>query len=668
MRPRYLSDPVDCQFGHNREIPEILWSPSEEVIANANVTKFMRWLSEFKDLNFPKYEDLWEWSVTDLEGFWSCVWDYFEIIERQPYTQVLGPRSMPDVEWFAGAQLNYAEHALRRMDDHVAIVSQSEVRPRSEMTYRELHQHVAQFAEGLRKLGVGKGDRVAAILPNVWEAVVAFLATASVGAIWSACSPEFGTRSVIDRLVQIEPKLLLAVDGYRYGGKDFNKLGDVRQIQNSLPTLRQTVVLSYLRDDVILDGLANAMHWSDVPVAGSTITFEPVSFDHPLWILYSSGTTGLPKPIVHGHGGIVIEHLKTITFHMDLTEQDRFFWFTTTGWMMWNFLVGGLLVGCTINLYDGSPGEPNMNVLWEIAANDGVTYFGTSAPYIQGCMKQDVHPSQEYDLSRIRGVGSTGAPLTSEGFDWVYENINSNLLLGSFSGGTDVCTGFVGPIPLLPVRSGEIQASCLGAKVEAFDPRGLSLVGEVGELVLTQPLPSMPLYFWNDPDHRRLHESYFDMFPGIWRHGDWVEFTERGSCVISGRSDSTLNRGGVRIGTSDFYRVVEECDYVVDSLVVDTGSIDNEGSILLFVVLKAGLNLSSELVSELRLKLRTDLSPRHVPDEVHQVLSVPRTLNGKKLEVPIKRILSGTPVEQAISKDAMADPRVLDPFVERAAS
>ena len=309
-----------------------------------------------------------------------------------------------------------------------------------------------------------------------------------------------------------------------------------------------------------------------------------------------------------------------------------------------------------------------MNVLWEIAANDGVTYFGTSAPYIQGCMKQDVHPSQEYDLSRIRGVGSTGAPLTSEGFDWVYENINSNLLLGSFSGGTDVCTGFVGPIPLLPVRSGEIQASCLGAKVEAFDPRGLSLVGEVGELVLTQPLPSMPLYFWNDPDHRRLHESYFDMFPGIWRHGDWIEFTDRGSCVISGRSDSTLNRGGVRIGTSDFYRVVEECDYVVDSLVVDTGSIDNEGSILLFVVLKAGLNLSSELVSELRLKLRTDLSPRHVPDEVHQVLSVPRTLNGKKLEVPIKRILSGTPVEQAISKDAMADPRVLDPFVERAAS
>ena len=585
---------------------------------------------------------------------------------HRPYTRVLAERRMPGARWFDGARLNYAEHALRRRDDHPALMVQSEIRPLAALTYRQLHEEVSLVAAGLRRLGVGKGDRVVAYMPNILETVVAFLATASIGAIWSASSPEFGTRSVVERFQQIEPTVLLAVDGYRYGVRDYSRIGAVGEIQRQLPTIVQTVVVPYLTERPPLDGLKDAIGWRELREEGHELEFEPVPFDHPLWVLYSSGTTGLPKPIVQGHGGILLEHQKTLSLHLDLTPEDRFFWFTTTGWMMWNLLVGGLLLGTTVLLYDGDPGYPDLGTLWRYAEQTGTTYFGVSAPYIQACMNAGMEPGKSYSLAGLKGIGSTGAPLTPDGFRWVYENVSPDVLLGSYAGGTDMCTGFVGPCPLLPVHAGEIQCRCLGARVEAYDHQGRPVVDQVGELVITEPLPSMPLYLWNDDGDRRYRESYFETFPGVWRHGDWIKITNRDTCVIYGRSDSTLNRGGVRMGTSEFYQIAEEMDEVLDSLVVDTGRVGAEGRLLLFLVLKQGAELDDDLRGRIGRRLRVELSPRHVPDEIHALPEVPRTLNGKKLEVPVKRVLMGTPVDEAISQDAMSNPQSLDYFVELA--
>jgi acetoacetyl-CoA synthetase len=527
---------------------------------------------------------------------------------------------------------------------------------------------VARVRAGLRALGVGRGDRVAGYLTNIPEAVVAFLATASLGAVWSACSPDFGPSSVVDRFAQIEPKALVAVDRYRYGGKAFDRREVIREIQAALPTLDATIVVS---GDGGGGGL-DAVPWAALggrpggqpaePVEFAEVEFAEVEFDHPLWVLYSSGTTGLPKPIVHGHGGIVLEHLKALAFHSNVGPDDVFLWFTSTGWMMWNYLAGGLLVGATVVLYDGSPAHPDLGRLWRVAAESKVTFFGTSAAFIASCAKAGLEPGRGNDLGGLRAIGSTGSPLPPEGFAWVYEHVGKDVLLGSFSGGTDVCTGFVGATPLHPVRAGVIACRCLGAAVEAYDDAGRPVIDQVGELVITAPMPSMPVCFWNDPGQARYRESYFAMYPGVWRHGDWLKMLADGGCVIYGRSDSTLNRGGVRMGTAEFYRVVEAFDEIADSLVVDTGTLGQEGRLLLFVVLAQGHALDEDLLRRLSAALRAELSPRHVPDAVRVVPGVPRTLSGKKLEVPVRKILLGAPVDQAANRDALANPEVLDHF------
>jgi acetoacetyl-CoA synthetase len=657
--------------------PEPLWTPSEARIARSKVTAYRRWLAETRGLGFPGYRELWEWSVTDLDAFWRSVWGFFEVTEGEAPSPALAERRMPGSRWFPGVRLNHAELALRRRDGRPAIVAGSEDGSLRTITRQELAEMVAAAAEGLRRLGVASGDRVVAYLPNVPETVVAFLATASIGAIWSSCAPEFGVSSVVDRFQQIEPKVLLAVEGYRYGGRWHDRRAEVAAIRSQLPTLRAVVLVPAPGQDALAgvepSGGARTMTWASLLEAAASngperprLTFEPVPFDHPLWVLYSSGTTGLPKPIVQGHGGIVLEHLKSLGLHLDLGPDDRFFWFTTTGWMMWNFLVGGLLVGSTVLLYDGSPAQPDMGALWRFAEAAGMSYFGTSAAYVQACMKAEVEPSEVARLGALHSIGSTGSPLPPEGFTWLYQHVGRDILVGSVSGGTDVCTAFVESCPLLPVYAGEIQCRGLGAKVEAFDQQGRSVTGEVGELVITEPLPSMPLRFWNDPDGSRYHDSYFSTWPGVWRHGDWVEITSRGSVVITGRSDSTLNRGGVRMGTSEFYRVVEGLDQVTDSLVVDVSEPGGEGRLLLFLVLRPGLELDEELRQLVRDTVRRELSPRHVPDEIHAIAEVPRTLSGKKLEVPVKRVLAGVPLEKAVSEGALANPEAIHAVVKLA--
>ena len=642
----------------------LLWEPSEELRSNSNIAKFMEWLGQTRDLKFETYDELLQWSVDDLEGFWGAIWDYFQIISHSPYSRVLTEARMPGAEWFPGAALNYAEHVLRRRDDHPAFISKSEIRPTSTLTYREVHDQVARMAAGLRAMGVRKGDRVAAYMPNIPETAIACLAATSIGAIWATCAPEFGIRSVVERLRQIAPKVLFAADGYRFSGKDYPRLEQAAEIQSQIPSVEHLVMVPYLYEQPSLEGLQNAMYWRDAERDATEIEFEPVGFDHPLWVLFTSGTTGLPKPIVHGHGGVILEHIKCQSLQFNLGSDDTLLWFSTTGWMMWNFDISGLMLGMTVVLYDGNPVYPDLRNLWDLAEETKSTYFGTSAPFIHACMKEGIRPGREYDLHRIKGVGSTAAPLSPEGFQWIYDNIGSDVHVGSFCGGTDVCTGFIGPVPLLPVHAGEIQAACLGSKVEAFDPGGNPVVDEVGELVLTEPLPSMPLFFWNDPDGERYRESYYDDFPGVWRHGDWVKKTERGTFVVYGRSDSTLNRSGVRMGTSEFYRVIEEMDEVQDSLVIDTGRPNEQGQLLLFLKLSDGVGLDEELQGRIRTMLRRLLSPRHSPDQIFAIPEVPKTLNDKKLEVPVKRIITGAVAGQVINRDAMSNPESLEFFVE----
>jgi acetoacetyl-CoA synthetase len=618
----------------------------------------MDWLASERGVWMETYAELWRWSVDDIEGFWSSIAEYFDVRFDAPPRAVLGSREMPGARWFEGATLSYPEHVFRGHDDgDIAIRHASELRPLSVLTWGELRSQTARIQAGLRALGVARGDRVAAYMPNIPETIAAFLAVSGLGAIWSSCSPDFGARSVVDRFAQIEPKVLLAVDGSRYGGRDHDRGAVVDEIHAQVGgTL---VRLGYLSGSGWEDGFLGP--------SASELSFEAVGFDHPLWVLYSSGTTGLPKAIVHGHGGILLEQLKKLNLHIDAHEGDRIFWFTTTGWMMWNFLVGALLSPASIVLYDGSPGVPSLDRLWDLAAEAKITCFGTSAAFISGCMKAGVKPAAGRDLSALRSVGSTGSPLSPEGFAWVYDELGDDTWLFSTSGGTDVCTAFIGGVPLLPVYEGELQGPSLGCDVQAFDEQGRSVIDEVGELVITQPLPSMPVCFWGDPDGSRLHDAYFAMYPGVWRHGDWIEMTSRGTAIITGRSDSTINRGGVRMGTSEIYGAVLALDEIVDALVVDVPRAGAESWMALFVVLRPGAELDEALRRAIARRVREDCSPRHVPDDVFAVAEVPRTLSGKLLEVPVKRILSGTPPEQAASRDSLLNPAALDWFVAFAA-
>jgi acetoacetyl-CoA synthetase len=636
-------------------VADPLWTPSPEQIERATLTRFAR------ERGLPEdYHELWRWSVDNLEDFWQAVWEYFRVEAETPYERVLGRSEMPGAEWFTGARLNYAQHIFRDRDDgDVAIRHASETRDLGEVTWGELREQTAAIAAGLRAAGVGPGDRVAAYMPNIPETIAAFLACASIGAIWSSAAPEFGSRSVIDRFAQIEPKVLLAIDGYRYGGKDFDCSAKVEEIAAEMRDAR-VVRFGYLDgsgwDATFLEGCHPSR-------GGTDLAFEQVPFDHPLWVLYSSGTTGLPKGIVHSQGGILLEHLKKMNLHVNAQAGDRIFWFTTTGWMMWNFLVGVLLTEASIVLFDGNPaGE----VLWDLAEQAGITTFGTSAAFIAASMKEGIEPGNGRDLSALTAVGSTGSPLAPEGFQWVYEHVGRDTWLFSTSGGTDVCSAFVGGVPTLPVYMGELQAPSLGAAIEAWSEEGKPVIGEVGELVITEPLPSMPIFFWGDPDGERYRESYFSMWPGIWRHGDWIELTERGTAIIYGRSDSTINRGGVRMGTSEIYRAVLSLDEVADALVVDVPREGEENWMPLFVVPANGAVLDDDLIKRIRTRVREDCSPRHVPNDVIAIDAVPRTLSGKALEVPVKRVLMGDDPEQAASRESLANPEAFDWFVDYA--
>jgi acetoacetyl-CoA synthetase len=653
---------IDIQEG------DLLWEPSTSTIEQANMTHYVQWLAENKALTFETYQALWRWSVEHVVDFWKSLWDYFQITASEQPTEILADDSMPGAKWFTGAKLNYAENFFARIDeDKAAILYKAEDRPLQSISWQEIYDQTNVLADTLKVMGVQKGDRVVAYLPNIPEAIIGLFATASLGAVWSSSSPDFGSRSVLDRFQQIEPKVLLAVDGYSYNGRPFDRRQVVAELQAGLPTLEHTILFPLLSDAPDIAALDKTVLWSDVLETAdppTTLSFTQVPFGHPLWVLYSSGTTGRPKPIVHGHGGILLEHLKETILHLDLKPQDRFFWYTSTGWMMWNFIVGGLLSGCTIILFNGSPGYPSMMALWELAAKTGMTYFGTSAAFVSACIKAGIKPAESLDLTAVRAVGSTGSPLTVAGFQWIYNNVNQYLALESVSGGTDLCTAFVGGCRLLPIYAGVIQGAALGAKVQAYDESGEPVINEVGELVITEPMPSMPIYFWNDPNYERYTGSYFDMFPGVWRHGDWIKFNDRGGCVIYGRSDSTINRLGIRMGTSEIYQAVESLPEILDSLIVDLELLGRDSYMPLFLVLGEGKELDDDLTDRIKQKLRQDISPRHVPDEIFVIDEIPYTLSGKKMEVPIRRILLGQPVQKAANPGAMRNPDSLQFFID----
>jgi acetoacetyl-CoA synthetase len=650
----------------NLDLPQILWNPSESFIQNSNLQHYINWLSEQKGLSFVSYHQLWEWSVNEVSAFWESLVEYFNIQFHSPYKEVISEDDMPYVKWFEGATLNYAEHIFsQKQAGRPAILFESEAHLMEATSWEQLEDRVARMAAYLRSIGVQKGDRVVAYLPNIPEATIGFLAACSIGAIWSSCSPDFGTESVVDRFAQIEPKVLIAVDGYQYGGKPYEKSEVVIDLIQKLPSLEKVIMVPYLDPEADISIFPRSIDWDEaLQTTNDGLTFEAVPFGHPIWVLFSSGTTGKPKAITHSHGGVLLEHLKYLSFHNDVKPGEKFFWFSTTGWMMWNFVQAALLKGATVVLYDGSPGFPNLNVLWKMAENTRLEHFGTSAPYLIACMKRGIQPGSDYDLSRLRSLSSTGAPLPPEAFDWVYQEVKKDLWLCSMSGGTDVCTAFVGGCPTYPVYMGEIQCRALGCALYAFDDEGHEIIDEVGEMVITRPMPSMPIYFWNDQNYERYLSSYFEDYDGIWRHGDWVKVTSRNSLVILGRSDATLNRQGVRIGTAEIYQSVDKISEVKDSLIVNLELSGGRHYMPLFVLMQDGKELSNEVKDKIKQQLRSDYSPRHVPDEIIEVEDIPYTISGKKMETPVKKILMGRPVEKSANEGAMKNPESLDFFVE----
>lgn len=645
----------------------ILWTPTRERAEATAMAQFIRWLKAERGLSFADYDALWEWSVTDLEGFWTAIIAFFDL-ELTPWEAVLDSRAMPGAEWFPGARVNFAHHILRHANDTPqaqAIISWSETFGRQEMTWAELHDQVVRTATGLRRLGVGQGDRVVAILPNTTEAMVAALAAMSIGAIWSLAAPDMGPVAVLDRFRQIDPKVLIAQDSYMLAGKRIDRRDVVAGIAEGLPGLAHKVHVP-ATDTAAATGW---VLWDDLLAGAAPQDFAPtpVPFDHPLWIVYSSGTTGSPKPIVHGQGGLVLECAKA-ALHMDLGPQERFTWLTSSGWIMWNAQFFALMQGATVALFDGAPNHPDLLQVWRMVADERLTSFGAGAAFFMGCQKAGLRPGADLDLSALRGIGSTGSPLSPEAYEWIYREVKADVWLAPLSGGTDLAGAFVGGNPMLPVRAGEMQCRFLGNAARAFDENGQEVIGQVGELVCTAPLPSMPLYFWGDDDGSRLHEAYFDTFPGVWRHGDWIEITAHGGAIIYGRSDATINRQGLRLGSSEIYRAVEAMDEVLDSLVVDLEFLGRESFMPLFVVLAPGLVLDDALRAAISARIRADVSPRFVPNAIEQVADVPRTLSGKKLEVPVKKLMLGGDPETVVNRDSMANPNSFDWFVAYAAA
>jgi acetoacetyl-CoA synthetase len=645
----------------------VLWTPAASARTDTRIGHFIDWLAQREGRDFPDYQTLWSWSVRELPRFWESIAAYFEVHFHSEPSATLAPRSMPGARFFRGATLNYAEHALRRRGPELALLYRNEADAPRTLSWDQLHDAVARARAGLVRLGVTQGDRVAALLPNCPEAVVGFLATVSLGATWSSCSPEFGVESVLDRFGQIAPKVLFAVDSYQYAGRPFDRSDIVARVAGALPSLVQTVIVSRLLDGARKQ-LAGTLSYDALCAEHRPLEFASCPFDHPLWILYSSGTTGLPKAIVQGHGGILLEHLKAHALHGNLGPDSRLFWFTTTGWMMWNFLVGGLLTGSTISLYEGNPSFPDAEAMFRYTAEDHITDFGIGAPFLVASEKQNLSPREHYDFSALRTVGSTGAPLPVSGFAWVYQHLKHDVALASISGGTDICSAFLLGCPLLPVRAGELSCAGLGVAVASYDEHGQPQIGQVGELVITEPMPSMPTGFLNDPDGERYRASYFAEYPGVWRHGDFIELNQHGGAVIYGRSDATLNRGGVRMGTAELYRVVEALPEVKDSLVVDTSALDKEDRLWLFVVLDPAHTLDPALLLRIKAAVRVGVSPRHVPDLVVALQDVPRTLNGKKLEVPVKRLLMGVARERAVQPGTLSNPEALDALLAAASA
>jgi acetoacetyl-CoA synthetase len=636
---------------------KVLWSPPADVLETTEVGRYLAWLDE-RGRHFASYDELQRWSVVDLTGFWASIWDFFEVRASEPYTTVLESEAMPGARWFTGARLNWAEHLLAGDEDDVAVVSHSQTRPSFSLTFGDLRTQVARARAGLQRLGVGTGDVVAAYMPNIPETLVAHAAAASLGAIWASCAPELGTRAVIDRLSQLEPSVLLAVDGYGFRDRTIDRRQEAASIRAALPSLRRVVHLPYTGN-----GVNDSISWDELVADEAPLAFEQVAFEHPLHVLFSSGTTGKPKAIVHGHGGILLETMKAHAFTWDLKPGGRLLWFSTTSWMMWNALVGALLLRSSIVMLDGDPVWPDASWQWRVAEETQPTFMGVSPAYLTACRKDGLRFGHDYDLSSIRIFGTAGSPLPVDGYRYVYDELPGVLLLNG-SGGTDVCSGIVGGSPLLPVVEGEISGRLLGVATDAYDLDGRPVVGELGELVITKPMPSMPVFFWGDEDGSRYRSSYFEHYPGVWRQGDWIRFSEEGTCIVTGRSDATLNRGGVRLGTGEFYGIVEELDEIVDSLVVHLEDPDGgAGELVLYVVLRDGVELDDALRARIAGALRSELSPRHVPDTMRAIPAIPRTLTGKKLEAPVKRILRGEPVEAVASRDSLLDPRALDLFV-----
>jgi acetoacetyl-CoA synthetase len=646
---------------------DLLWRPGAERVEQANLTHYLNWLAE-RGRRFDSYTELWQWSIDDLEGFWGSLWEYFDILASRPYERVLGKRTMPGAEWFPGALLNYAEHALRheREGDAAALLYLSEREGLNALSWSDLGAQVRRLAMRLRALGLKRGDRVVAYLPNSPHAVIAMLATSSIGAVWASCGPDFGPRGAIDRFAQLQPKFAFCVDGYYYGGKPFDRRPELAAIVRELPTLEHVIYLRLL-DPAATRLTANTLFWEEAlagpEVARESFHFEQVPFAHPLWILFSSGTTGLPKPIIHCHGGMIIEQYKGLIFHADMHPGERMFFFTTTGWMMWNFLVSALMADVVPVLYDGNPAYPQADVLWKMVESTGTALFGASPTYVSILEKAGIVPKERFDLSNLKSVMLAGSPVTAECMAWFYRCVKQDFWVYAGSGGTDVCTGIVGGVVTQPLYAGEIQAPCLGVAAYAFDEAGRAVVDEVGELVITRPMPSMPVGFWNDPDGRRYLESYFDLYPGIWRHGDFFKVNARGGCFVLGRSDATLNRHGVRIGTAEVYRALIEVPEIEDALIVNLDLPGGKFFMPLFVKLRDGNELDARLVERVSAHMRKAYSARHIPDKIYQVPAIPYTLTGKKMEVPVRRILMGVPVDKAANRAAMSNVDSLDFFI-----